>query len=74
MLFLVIRINSLKAVVYFHVRIVKEDYKPENLVAELSDVTAEADTLYERMGQKDDAVASNDNADPTPTTKEGEIV
>lgn len=70
----------MKAVVYFHVRIVKEDYKPENLAAELSDVTAEADTPYERMGQKEDTAViagnnNNNNADPTPTaTNEGEIV
>jgi len=62
-------LDSLKAVVYFHVRVVKEDYKPETLAAELSGVTADAATPYERMEQQDAATASND-----PPSEKREIV
>ena len=55
---------SVKAVVYFHVRVVKEDYKPEVLAAELEYVTADAATPYENMGQLDE-VENKSSAPPT---------
>ena len=45
---------SLKAVVYFNVRVVKENYKAEDLAAELDHVTADAATPYENMESFDE--------------------
>ena len=45
---------SMKTVVYFHVRVVKENYKPEDLAAELEHVTADAATPYENMDTTDE--------------------
>ena len=45
---------SLKTVVYFNARIVKENYKPEDLAAELEHVTADAATPYENMESFDE--------------------
>ena len=47
-------VHSMKAVVYFNARIVKENYKPEDLAAELEHVTADAATPYENMEKLDE--------------------
>ena len=44
----------MKTVVYFHVRVVKENYKPEDLAAELEHVTEDAATPYENMDTTDE--------------------
>lgn len=45
---------SVKAIVYFHIRVVKENYRPEDLAAELEHVTADAATPYENMDTADE--------------------